>query len=157
MADYDKHLPQVVGAYNTTQNSTTGISCFMMLTGREKAMRLTCSYIEYEGQMPSFQDHLRDAIKRQQELIDLSRRNTAQAQTRQRKKIRREETTSSAVHRGTLCMVISECHSAKRKESVIEELERTSHDERYTSKVGSIDKRYTSKVDSIARARDIKI
>ena len=34
MTDWDKYLPQVVGAYNSTQHSTTGI---MMLTVRERA------------------------------------------------------------------------------------------------------------------------
>ena len=36
MTDWDKYLPQVVGAYKRTQHSTTGISLFMMLTGRER-------------------------------------------------------------------------------------------------------------------------
>ena len=40
MTDWDKYLPQVVGAYNSTHHSTTGISPFMMLTGRERAMLL---------------------------------------------------------------------------------------------------------------------
>ena len=41
MTDWVKYLPQVVGAYNSTQHSTTGISPFIMLTGRERAMPLT--------------------------------------------------------------------------------------------------------------------
>ena len=35
MDDWDKHLPQVMGAYNSTEHSTTGISPHMMLTGHE--------------------------------------------------------------------------------------------------------------------------
>ena len=33
MDDWDSHLPQVMGAYNSTEHSTTGISPHMMLTG----------------------------------------------------------------------------------------------------------------------------
>ena len=36
MDDWDKHLPQVMGAYNSTEHSTTGISPHMMLTGHKK-------------------------------------------------------------------------------------------------------------------------
>ena len=38
MTDWDKYLPQVMGAYSSTQHSTTGISPFMILTGKERAM-----------------------------------------------------------------------------------------------------------------------
>ena len=86
MTDWDKNLPQVVGAYNNTQHSTTGISPFIMLTGRERAMPLTFFYPEYEGKRTSPQAYVKEAIRRQQELNELCRRNTAQAQMRQRKK-----------------------------------------------------------------------
>ena len=91
MTDWDKHLPQVVGAYSSTQHSTTGISAFMMLTGRERergrerAMPLTFFYPEYEGKKTSPQAYVKEAVRRQQELNKLCRRNKAQAQMRQRK------------------------------------------------------------------------
>ena len=86
MTDWDKYLPQVVGAYNSKQHSTIGISTFMMLTGRERAMPLTFFYPEYKGKKTSPQAYVKDAVMRQQELIELCRRNTAQAHMRQRKK-----------------------------------------------------------------------
>ena len=86
MTDWDKYLPQVVGAYNSTQHSTTGISPFMMLTGKERAMPLTFFYREYEGKRMSLQAYVKEATRRQQETNELCRRNTAQAQMRQRKK-----------------------------------------------------------------------
>ena len=67
MTDWDKHLPQVVGAYNSPQHLTTGISPFMMLTGRERAMPLTFFYPKYEGQKTSPQAYVKEAVKRQQE------------------------------------------------------------------------------------------
>ena len=87
MTNWDKYLPQVVGAYNSTQHSTTGISPFMMLTGKEKAMPLTFFYPEYKGNKTSPQAYVEEAVKIQQELNELCRRNRAQAQMRQRNKI----------------------------------------------------------------------
>ena len=49
MTDWDRYLPQVMGAYNSTQHSTTGVSPHMMLTGHEKSLPLTFFYPEYEG------------------------------------------------------------------------------------------------------------
>ena len=96
MTDWEKYLPHVLGAYKSTQHSTTGISPFMMLTGRERererererkrAMPLTFFYPEYEGKKTSPQAYVKEAVRRQQELNELCRRNTAQAQMRQRKK-----------------------------------------------------------------------
>ena len=86
MTDWDKYLPQMVGAYNSTQHSTTGISPFMMLTGKERALPLTFFYPEYEGKKTSLSAYVKVGIRRQQELNKLCRRKTAQAQMRQRKK-----------------------------------------------------------------------
>ena len=88
MTDWDRYLPQVMGAYNSTQHSTTGVSPHMMRTGHEKSLSLplTFFYPEYEGKKTSPQVYVRDVIRRQQELNDLCRRNTQQAQARQRKK-----------------------------------------------------------------------
>ena len=41
MTDWDRYLPQEMGAYSSTQHSsTTGISPHMMLTGHEKSLPL---------------------------------------------------------------------------------------------------------------------
>ena len=58
----------------------------MMLTCRERAMPLTFFYSEYEGKKTSPQAYVKEAVKRQQELNEPCRRNTAHAQIRQRKK-----------------------------------------------------------------------
>ena len=86
MTDWDRYLPQVMGAYNSTQHSTIGVSPHMMLTGHEKSLPLTFFYPEYEGKKTSPQVYMRDVIRCQQELNDLCRKNTQQAQARQRKK-----------------------------------------------------------------------
>ena len=89
MTDWDRYLPQVMGAYNSTQLSTSAISPHMMLTGHaghEKSLPLAFSNPEYEGKKTSPQVYVRDVIRRQQELYDLFRRNTQQAQARQRKR-----------------------------------------------------------------------
>ena len=86
MTDWDRYLPQVMGAYNSTQHSTTGVSPHMMQTGHEKSLPLTFFYPEYEGKKTSPQVYVRDVIRRQQELINLCRQNTQQAQERQRKR-----------------------------------------------------------------------
>ena len=86
MDDWDRHLPQVIGAYNSTEHSTTGISPHMMLLGHEKALPLPFFYPEYEGKRTAPQTYVCDVIRRQQDLNDLCRRNTQQAQDRQKRR-----------------------------------------------------------------------
>ena len=86
MTDWDRYLPQVMGAYNSTQHSTTGVSPHFMLSGHEKSLSLNFFYSEYEGRKTSPQVYVRDVIRRQQELNELCRRNIQQVQVRQRKR-----------------------------------------------------------------------
>ena len=86
MTDWDRYLPQVMGAYNSTQHSTTGVSPHMMLTVHEKSLPLTIFYPEDEGKKTSPKVYVRDVIRRQQELNDLCRQNNQQAQAKQRKR-----------------------------------------------------------------------
>ena len=79
-------MPPVVGAYNSTKHSTTAISPFLMVTGREKAMPLKFFYPDYEGDKTSTQAYVKEAIKRQQELNELCKRNKDPAPMRQRRK-----------------------------------------------------------------------
>ena len=69
--DWDRYLPEVMGAYNSTQHSTTGVSPHMMLTGHEKSLPLTFFYPEYEGKKTLPQVYARDVIRRHQESNDL--------------------------------------------------------------------------------------
>ena len=62
MTDWDRYLPQVMGAYNSTQHSTTGFSPHLILTGHEKSLPLTFFYPEYEGKNTSPKHH---SIKKQ--------------------------------------------------------------------------------------------
>ena len=48
----------------------------MMLNGHEKSLPLTFFYPEYEGKKTSPQVYVGDVNRRQQELNDVSRRNT---------------------------------------------------------------------------------
>ena len=86
MTDWDKYLPQVVGGVQLHATLNNRDQFFMMLTGRKRAMPLTFFYPAYKGKKTSPQAYVKEVVKRQQELNELCRRNTAQAQMRQRKK-----------------------------------------------------------------------
>ena len=65
-----------MGAYNSTQHSTTAISPHMMLTVHEKALPFTVFYPQYEGKKTLPQVYVRDLIRSQQELNDLWRQKS---------------------------------------------------------------------------------
>ena len=85
MRDWDQHLDEVLGAYNSTRHATTGISPYMLTRGTEKAIPLTYLYPEFATNSlhDAYVDHV---LARHQEIHDLVRRNTHQAQLRQKLK-----------------------------------------------------------------------
>ena len=87
MRDWDQCLDEVMGAYNSTRHATTGFSPYMLTRGVEKAIPLTFLYPEFAAK--SFESHeayVDHVLARQQEIHDLVRRNTHQAQLRQKLK-----------------------------------------------------------------------
>ena len=87
MRDWDQYLDEVMGAYNSTRHATTGFSPYMLTRGMQKAIPLTFLYPEFATQ--SFESHeayVEHVLARQQEIHDLVRRNTHQAQQRQKLK-----------------------------------------------------------------------
>ena len=87
MRDWDQHLDEVMGAYNSTRQATTGFSPYMLTRGTKKAIPLTYLYPEFAAR--SFETHgayVEHILARKQEILDLVRRNTHQAQQRQKLK-----------------------------------------------------------------------
>ena len=85
MRDWDQCLDEVIGAYNSTRHATTGFSPYMLTRGVEKAIPFTFLYPEFAAK--SFDTHeayVDHVLARQQEIHDLVRRNTHQAQLRQK-------------------------------------------------------------------------
>ena len=102
----------------------------MMLTGHEKSLPLIFFYPEYEGKKTSPQVYVRDGIRRHQELNDLCRRNTQQAQARQRKgSIKKSSWCKSSLGR-RLFMGISKRYTTERIEEAPKEMEGSLHDYR---------------------------
>ena len=105
LTDWDLYLPQVMGAYTSTQHSTIGVSPYMMLTGHEKSLPFTFFYPEYEGKKTSPQVYVSVVIRLQKELNDLYRRNTQQAQARQRKSFDKKAAGAKAYSVGDCVLV----------------------------------------------------
>ena len=87
MRDWDCHLDEVLGAYNSTRHATTGFSPYMLTRGTEKAIPLTYLYPEFASRsFPTHDAYVDHVLARLQEIHDLVRRNTHQAQLRQKLK-----------------------------------------------------------------------
>ena len=74
LPDWDRYLPQVMAAYNSTQHSTTGVSQHMTLTGHQNSFPLIFFYPDYERKKTPPQVYVRVVIRRQQEVNELCRR-----------------------------------------------------------------------------------
>ena len=119
MDDWDRQLPQVMGAYNSTEHSTKGISPHIKLTGHEKALPLAFFYTEYERKKTAPQTYVRDLIRRQQDLNDLCRRNTQQAQIRQKRSFYKKTADAKAYSVGDYVRVFQEVVSPKRTRKLL--------------------------------------
>ena len=74
MRDWDQHLDEVLGAYNSTRHATTGFSPYMLTRGTEKAIPLTYLYPEFATQsFPRHDAYVDHVLARQQEIHDLVR------------------------------------------------------------------------------------
>ena len=83
--DWDRHLDEVLGAYNSTRHATTGFSPHMLTRCTEQAIPLTYLYPEFVTQSFATHDAYVDLVlSRQQAIHDLVRRKTHQAQLRQK-------------------------------------------------------------------------
>ena len=90
MQDWDDHIDGVLGAYNSTRHATTGFSPYMLYHGAEKSIPLSFIYPEFAARgFDSKEEFVEHLLARQQEIHELVRRNTHQAQLRQKLKFDR--------------------------------------------------------------------
>ena len=113
-----------MGAYNSTDYSTTRISPHMMLTGHEKELPLTFFYPQYEGKKTTPQTYERDVIRRQQEPNDLCRRNTKQAQIRQKRRFDKRTADAKTYSVGDYIWVVQEVVPPKKTKKKAEKMAR---------------------------------
>ena len=85
--DWDEHIDGDLGAYNSTRHEKTGFFPYMLQHGAEKAIPLSFIYPELaEREFESKEEIEEHLLSRQQEIHELVRRNTRQAQVRQKQK-----------------------------------------------------------------------
>ena len=87
LRNWERHLDKTLGAYNSTRHTTTGFSPYILIRGTEKPLPLTYLYLEFATQsFPTHDAYVDHVMARQQEIHDLVRRNTHQADLRQKVK-----------------------------------------------------------------------
>ena len=90
MSDWNEHIDGVLGAYNSTRHATTGFSPYILQHGAEKSIPLSFIYPEFAArEFESKEEFVEHLLARQQEIHELVRRNTHQAQVRQKQKFDR--------------------------------------------------------------------
>ncbi len=90
MDDWDKYLPQVVGAYNSTRHATTCVSPDMLLTVHERSMSLVYFYPQFDKEKTSPFQYVKNTIDRQQQLNELVRSKTQPAELRQKRNFKHQ-------------------------------------------------------------------
>ena len=91
-------------------------------------MLLLFFYPEYEGEKTAPQAYAKEPVKRQQELIELCRRNTAQAQMRQRKKYDEKILQAKPYAVGQYIWVFHNVIPPKGTKKTTQEMARNVHD-----------------------------
>ena len=89
LQDWDEHIDGALGAYNSTRHATTGFSPYMLQHGAEKSIPLSFIYPEFARRFDCKEEFVKHLLARQQEIHELVRRNTQQAQLRQKLKFYR--------------------------------------------------------------------
>ena len=85
MQDWNEHLDGVLFAYNSTRHATTGFSPYMLQHGAEKSTPLSFNSPEFAVRgFDSREEFVEYLLARQQNIHELVRRNTHQAQLRQK-------------------------------------------------------------------------
>ena len=118
--EWDQHLEEVVGIYNSTVHATTGVTPYKLLTGREKPTPLGYFFPEFlPKKFRSDQDYIDRTLKRQQELHELVRHNTQQAQRRQKKYFDQRLKGPVAYEVGDLVWVVSKAVPTRATKKVV--------------------------------------
>ena len=106
IVDWDEMLDEVTGVYNATVQASTGVTPYQILTGKEKTTPLgyCISRNSCRRNFVPKQDYVNDTLRRQQEIHELVRHNTGQAQRRQRKVFRSTVETVTGLSSGRLSL-----------------------------------------------------